>query len=115
MAEGEKKVVEMNVWFVILLVVIIIATAWIMSLYTKIGEANTRIADLEKSVTTLQSENSNRASLILDLAKMANDGNLSKNALLKKIEDAGLDINNLPTQQPEVVESGDVISGEVTE
>ena len=43
----EKKSVEMSIWFIILLVVLIIASALVLSLNSKLGAANEALAAKE--------------------------------------------------------------------
>jgi len=120
MAEGEnnseKKVVEMNIWFAILLVVIVITAAWIITLNTKLGAANAENATLKQDVARLSSESSNRATLIRDIQIMAVDGSISQKLVLEKLEAAGYNsVDEVPAKQNEVVVSGEVISGELAE
>ncbi len=115
MAEGEnkseKKIVEINVWFFIMLIVLIVGVTACIFLNNKVAVLNARNAELEQSVVTLQKTASDRANLIKELAIMNADGTLSRVAFENKLTEAGIDVNNLPTQP--VVE--EVVSGEVLE
>ncbi len=117
MAEGESKkpVVEMNIWFIILLVVIIIAAAWILALTSKVSSLEGQTAELNSKVASQNNQLHNQSQLILDLANLANEGNLSKNSLLSKIEEAGIDLDNLSQTISDEGTSEEVISGEEDE
>lgn len=112
MAEGENKkpVVEMSIWFIILIVVVIIATAWIIALNGKVKKLENEYMACQTELKAKTEESSQRAQLILDLAVLANDGNLSKNSLLDKIDKAGINLDELSAALE--TPSGDTLSGE---
>ncbi len=105
--KGEKKVVEMNIWFIVLLIVLIISVACTLSMNTKLKASQDQVAELEQKVSTLQKTNSDRAKLITDLTKMAVDGSISQKLVLEKLNEAGYDINNLPAINEPVEVSGE--------
>ena len=92
MAEGEnkseKKVVEMSVWFALLIIVIVIATFWIFSLKSSLSSVTAERDDLQQTVTRLSKENSDRATLIRDIRIMATDGSLSQQKVMEKLKAA---------------------------
>jgi len=112
MAEGESKkpVIEMSIWFIILLVVLVLSTALIVRANGRVKEVQAELDMCQTELKNKTKESSDRAQLILELAIMANDGSLSKNSLLEKIDKAGIDINALSASLE--APSGDVASEE---
>jgi predicted transcriptional regulator len=88
MAEEEKKerkVIEFNIWFIILLVVLIITTAWIVALNQKCTRLESNLATVQQDNARLSKVNSERAELIRDIVKDTTDGNISNKELIKRL------------------------------
>ena len=115
-AKPEKKQVEMSIWCVILLVVVIVFMCVFLTMNKKLGDAQTKVVELESKVASLEKTNSDRAALARDLAVKATDGDLSMKQLLSQLEAMGFDINSLPSPSESAEPaSGEVISGEIAE
>lgn len=91
MAEGEKqekRVVEMNIWFIILLLFVIIASAWIITLSTKYADLEKNYAELQTQCDTLRSTASERAQIIKEVVAQKADGEISDKQLINRLQSA---------------------------
>jgi predicted transcriptional regulator len=117
--EAKKPVVEMSIWFVLLLVVLIISTCLVIkingekaTLAEELTKTQARVEELQKSRSDLQE---NMDHLVGEIT--SNPGNYSTNQVIslfkEKLSAAGLDVEvneNLDIVTPVVTE---VDSGEV--
>ena len=116
--EAKKPVVEMSVWFIILLVVLIISTILVIRVNDEKAELATQLEESQKRVTQLEESRRDLLAGLQDVASKvsSNGGNYSPNQVVElfseKLAEAGLNVTvdeNL-TITPVVTE---VDSGEV--
>ena len=111
MAEGENKkpVVEMSIWFILLLVVIIIATAIILSLNGKLSALQNDYDKLTKDYNNKQSQYSMLVQTVQELAGKTSD--YSANEMQNRLRAAVGDETSGETIPAEASTSGELVLG----
>ena len=121
MAEGEnkkvegenKKVVEMSIWFIILLVVVIVASAFMITKNREVKELNDTVADLQKTVDRLNRNEKRKTDAIVEIVDQIQKGNITNRDLLSKLN--GLTGSGDVAGLPEAEVSGEEIENGLEE
>ena len=92
MAEGEvkteRRTIEMSIWFILLLVVVIIAGTMVITLKGEIRGLREDLDEKEQKIETLSKRNDTNASIILDLVKSQVDNASDKQAFIDDLREA---------------------------
>jgi peptidoglycan hydrolase CwlO-like protein len=101
MAEGEKqekRVFEMNIWFIVLLLVIIVSCTWIFTLNSKLSVASKSLADAQATITRLEKRGEEKTQTITALVKKVSEGSINNNELIA-------DLNSMLEEKDAIIES----------
>lgn len=92
MAEGEvkteRRTIEMSIWFILLLVVVIIAGTMVIALKGEIRGLKEELASRDQKIEQLSKKNDTNTSLILDLVKSQVDNANDKQAFIDNLREA---------------------------
>lgn len=113
MAEGEvkqeRRTIEMSIWFILLLVVVIIAGTMVITLKGEIKNLRAELAEKDHKIEQLNERNDTNASLILDLVKSQVDNSSDKQAFIDDLREA---LNQKEQELNGILNPTDDLSGE---